>query len=97
MAHFLSMAVERFGHLQGLLAHLGLQEATHKATPPTTPMIWLDLLFDSEAMAITLLPVKLLEVLDLVTAWSYRQTATLHDLQEHSSMLLRFASLPLSS
>ena len=54
MAHSHSTAVENVGRLQGLLARLGLQEATHKATPPATSMIWLGLLFDCETMTITL-------------------------------------------
>ena len=54
VSHSHSMAVTHFGRLWGLLTRLGLQEATHKATPPATSMIWLGLLFDSEAMIVTL-------------------------------------------
>ena len=76
-----SMAVEHFGRLHGVLAQLGLQEATNKATAPATSMIWLGLLFDTEAMTVTLPPAKLQEILELVTAWTSRHNTTLHDLQ----------------
>ena len=87
------MAVEHFGHLQGLLAGLGLQEATHKVTPPATSMIWLGLLFDSKEMTVTLPPVKLQEILDLVTAWISRRIATLHDIQVLMGKLLYVAQI----
>ena len=70
-------AVDHFSKLQALVAHLGIQEATHKATLPATSMVWLGLLFDSVAMTVTLPPAKLK---DLVTIWTTKQYATLHDL-----------------
>ena len=92
-AHSYAMAVAHCVHLQGLLACLGLQEATHKATPPATSMVWLGLLFDSEAMTATLPPVKLREILDLVISWASRCTATQHDLQVLMGKLLYVAQI----
>ena len=64
-----------------LLACLGLLEATHKTTPLATSTVWLGLLFDYMAMAVTLPPEKLQEVLDLATRWASKQSANLHELQ----------------
>ena len=76
-----------------LITHLGLQEATHKATPPATSMIWLGLLFECESMTVTLHPVKLQEILDLVISWTSRCTATLHDVQVLMGKLLYVARI----
>ena len=86
-----SLAVENFCQLQGLLARLGLQEATHKPTPPATSMIWLGLIFGREAMTVTLPPAKLQEILELVTAWTSRHNAIFRFSWANSFMLLRFA------
>ena len=93
VAHSHLMAVMHFAHLRGLLDQLGLQEATHKATPPTTSLVWLGLLFDREAMTVTLPPVKLREILDLVISWDARCTATRHDLQVLMGKLLYVAQV----
>ena len=69
-------ATDHFTKLQGLLAWLGLQETSHKATSPATTMVWPGLLFDSMAMIVTLPPNKLQEVLDLVSFWVARQSTT---------------------
>ena len=68
----LTTATDHFTKLQGLLAHLGLREASHKATAPATSMVWLGLLFDSMDMTVTLPPNKLTEVLDLISSWVSR-------------------------
>ena len=43
---------DHFGHFQDLLTTLGLDEAKHKASPPSQRMIWLGLQFDSIEMTI---------------------------------------------
>ncbi len=41
------IADQQFSDLQQVLADLGIEEAAHKASPPSTVMDWLGLRFDS--------------------------------------------------
>ena len=93
VASDLTTPTDHFTKLQGLLAQLGLCETGHKATAPVTTMVWLGLLFDSLAMTITLPPNKLQEVLDLVSSWVSRQSATLRELQFLLGKLLYMANV----
>ena len=43
-----------FGHLQHLLSTLGLEEAKHKASPPSQCMIWQELQFDTLEMTVAI-------------------------------------------
>ena len=56
-------------------------------------MVWLGLLFDSVAMILTFPPDKLQEILDLVSSWVSRQSATLKELQVLLGKLLYIAQV----
>ena len=47
-------AATHFTNLKSLLAKLGLQEAAHKASPPSQVMVWLGLQFSTVAMRVPL-------------------------------------------
>jgi hypothetical protein len=84
-------AAQHFAALQSMLRHLGLEEAAHKACPPRKRLTWLGLVFDSEAMSVSIPQAKLQEVQVLVKAWSTRSRATLHSLRELLGKLLYVA------
>ena len=51
------------------LRQLGLDEAMHKASPPSQVMVWLGLQFDTNNMAITIPSAKLMVIAELVADW----------------------------
>ena len=55
--------------------------AKHKASPPSQQMYWLGLDFDSVLMTITIPPIKMDEITNLVTKWQPRSHADLHALR----------------
>ena len=81
-------AAIHFTNLRSLLAKLGLQEAAHKASPPSQVMVWLDLQFDTDAKTVSLPQNKLAEIQLLVHHWSSKPTATLRDLRTLLGKLL---------
>jgi hypothetical protein len=74
-------AHEGFKLLQGTLAELGIQEARHKATPPSDVMTWIGFRFSSTDMTVSLPPSKLAEITQLVHEWAAKPRATLKQLQ----------------
>ena len=63
------------------MVELGIQEAKHKACGPTTQLVWLGLIYDSEGMTISIPQQKLEEIMTLLGEWEGKQRATLKELQ----------------
>ena len=74
-------AMASFTALSKLFVELGLEESVEKAHPPTTKMPYLGILFDSEAMTMSIPPEKLEEVRAELGLWMKKTTATKKTLQ----------------
>jgi hypothetical protein len=86
-------AEQHFHTLQATLKQLGLQEAAHKASPPTQKLIWLGLEFSSVDMTVALPEDKLQATLQLVSEWQGKHSATLHSLRVLMGKLLYVAQV----
>ena len=76
------MAAQRsFTELGRLLESCGIEESKQKACPPSTRMTFIGVLFDSEALTLSVTPERLQEILSLLDVWLLKSKATLHDLQ----------------
>ncbi|XP_053372607.1 uncharacterized protein LOC128546268 isoform X1 [Mercenaria mercenaria] len=71
-----------FSLLRSLLVKSGIDEAMEKACSPSTLMIFLGVLFDSESMAMQVTPDKLSEIKLLIKEWLNRTHASLKDIQK---------------
>jgi hypothetical protein len=69
-------AYEDFKCMQSLLHNLGLEEAKHKACPPSQRMIWLGLEFNTLDMTVSIPQDKMQEILSIVREWLPKKTAT---------------------
>ena len=74
-------AEESFSHLEQLLADLGLVESQDKAEPPATQQVILGVLFDTNALTMSITKERLLEIEELLSDWLSRKTATKSKLQ----------------
>ena len=88
-----ALARKHFSALQTLLADLGLQEATHKASPPPPAqrLTWLGFVFNTLDMTVTLPPAKLAEIMDLTQQWAVKCTANIRELRSLLGKLLHVA------
>ena len=75
------VATNAFGTLRTILYNVGLDEAEHKACPPSTKMIWLGINVDSVEMTLSIPEQKLVEVKSMVSAWSGHQMANKRQVQ----------------
>lgn len=71
-----------------LLEELGLEEAASKASPPSTEMEYLGVLFNSVEMKKSVPPHKLAELRDLLFTWLRKKTCTKRCLQSLTGKLL---------
>ena len=71
-----------------LLAELGLDEASDKATAPSTTITYLGVTFDSISFKKTVPPEKIAEILDLLMKWSTMTSCTKRSLQSLCGKLL---------
>ena len=70
-----------FLKISSLLQELGLQEATDKASPPSTQMEYLGVCFDSVSLQKYISPSKIAELKDLLFTWLRKKTCTKRCLQ----------------
>ena len=75
------VAQEAFECLGQLLYTLGLEESVSKAESPSTCMLFLGIMFDSEACTLSIDDSRLLEITELVTLWLEKSCATRRELQ----------------
>ena len=74
-------AFSSYDALGNLLSRLGIEESKKKACPPSTVMTFLGIEVDTINMCLRVDKVKLKEILDLITNWKRRTTATKEELQ----------------
>lgn len=67
--------------LRHVLKFSGLEESVKKSCFPSTKMIFIGVLFDSEALTLTVTPERLYEIKLLVNDWLHYDEATLKQLQ----------------
>ncbi len=77
--------------ISSLLKELNFPEATEKATPPATQMIWCGLLYDSVKFTVSIPDYKLKEVSNLVDKWAGKFVATRNELQQLLGKLIHVA------
>ena len=77
----LSRATESFEKLKVLMDDLGVDESCKKAEPPTTQMVYLGVMFDSQSLQMRVPPEKLAEVKSEIVQWSRKSTFTKKNLQ----------------
>ena len=64
-----------------MLRTAGFIESTHKACSPSTKMVFVGVLFDTEKMTLEITPERLSEIQGLVASWLIKETASLKELQ----------------
>ena len=67
--------------LQDIMTTVGLELAPHKTCPPSTSMVWLGILFDSEHMIMSIPDDKLTEIQTIVKSFDSKQLATRREVQ----------------
>ena len=76
-----------FRMLGELLNKLGVWEALSKTAPPSTIMVFLGVLCNSEACTLSITLDRLLEIQGLIEKWRKRRSATLRDVQSLAGKL----------
>ena len=71
-----SEAFHHFSMMQATLDKLGLDEAKHKASPPSQVMVWLGLHFGTVNMTMSITD----EISILVASWACNKTSSTHEL-----------------
>ena len=74
-------ALKSFHELGKILEFCGLEEALEKSCPPSTRMIFIGVLFDTESLTLLVTHERLHEINTLVNSWLQYETATLKQLQ----------------
>ena len=64
-----------------VLKTAGFVESPQKACPPSTKMVFVGVLFDTEKMSLEITQDRLLEIQELVAAWLVKETTSLKELQ----------------
>lgn len=76
-----SRAEDSFRRLQELLNELGLDESVDKAQAPSTEMVYLGVLFNTDTMTMSVPADKLAEIKEEIERWYKKTTATKKTLQ----------------
>ena len=84
-------AVRQFNVVRDTLQRLGLEEARHKASPPSQIMVWLGLLFNTKDMTLSIPPDKLADIHTTLLEWSTRKVAHRQQLQSLLGSLFHVA------
>ncbi len=74
-------AFHAYEALGSTLAELGLDEASDKASPPSSKMEFLGVLFDAANMEMRVTPDRLTEIDQLLKSWSGKEIATRNELE----------------
>ena len=82
------MAEISFTTMSQLLSELGLTEASTKANPPSTRMIYLGVGFDTEKICIFVDSDKITELMGVIFRWFIKTTAKEFELQSILGKLL---------
>ena len=76
--HNACLAYDRLGWV---LKECGLEESVEKASPPSTKMVFLGVLFNTEDLTLSITPERLNEISGLVKFWLEKDKCTLKELQ----------------
>ncbi|XP_071176474.1 uncharacterized protein [Mytilus edulis] len=74
-------AFDAYAILGEVLDNCGLEESVEKATPPSTSMVFLGILFDTVSCTLSITKDRLEEILYLVKSWLQKERCSLKDLQ----------------
>ena len=77
----MARAADSFTQLSSLFQDLGLDESIKKAEGPSNQMVYLGVMFDSNAMEMRVPPDKLTEVKAEIKLWTRKTTITKRNLQ----------------
>ena len=75
------LALKSFQELGNLLVSCGIEESAEKACPPSTKMIFIGVLFDTDELTLSVTEERVNEILELVNTWLQKKSASLQDLQ----------------
>ena len=73
-------STQHFNSLRASINSLSMQEALHKAIPPSQVMTWLGLEFNTVDMSITISKEKLADIMQLIREWSHKVHTNIHHL-----------------
>ena len=82
-----SKAELAFEELGNILAEIGILELVQKATPPSTKMVFLGILLDSESQTLSIDSERLKIIKSTVHFWLNKKTASLNELQKLVGLL----------
>ncbi|CAC5407176.1 unnamed protein product [Mytilus coruscus] len=82
-------AFDAYAILGEVLDNCGLEESVEKATPPSTSMVFLGILFDTVSCTLSITKDRLEEILGLVKSWLQKDKCSLRDLQSLLDTQLR--------
>ena len=80
-----------FEFLMSLLSELGLEVSTKKLVPPSTSVVCLGILIDSQGRTISIPPQKLAQIVNLCSLWADKTYCSKRDLQSLLGHLLYIA------
>ena len=89
--------MKAYEELGNLLKSCVIEESKDKACPPSTKMVFMEVLFNTEGMTLSVTPDRVQEILDSVNFWLSKSTATLQELQSLIGKLSFVASCVHSS
>ncbi len=75
-------AHEAFDALSSIIENCGLEESIAKACPPSTNMVFLGILFDTERLTLTVTSERLAEILELIQVWQNKSSANKREVQQ---------------
>ena len=73
------LALKPFQEPGNLLVSCGIEESKEKACPPSTKMVFIGILFDTDDLTLSVTAEKVQEI--LVSTWLQKKSATLRELQ----------------
>ncbi|XP_021354869.1 uncharacterized protein LOC110451275 [Mizuhopecten yessoensis] len=87
-----SKSKDAFEYLGAVLHNCGLVESLEKAVPPSTRMVFLGVLFDTENLTLEVPSFRLQEIMDLLVVWLDKEVASLQHIQSLLGKLMFVAS-----
>ena len=75
------LALKAYEELGNVLISCGIEESKEKACPPSTKMVFIGVMFDTEDLTLSVTPERVQEILELVESWLQKQSVTLQELQ----------------
>ena len=73
------LALKPFQELGNLLVSRGIEESKEKACPPSTKMVFIGVLFDTDDLTLSVTAESVQEILELVSTWLQKKSATLRE------------------